>query len=203
MRACTRFCTEPGMPASALSSACRSSCSRNSGLPAARSTHRSANRSVASKNAPASVSASSRRSGPRSIVVSGAPAVRLRHSRPSGSPSSREVMTRSAGHSATVDRQLGQMGQLQRAGPVDVLDHQQARLRPARPLAPARPPCVACPRCASRCPWRRRGRAGSFGCGRSSRSLRKTASSAATSHRPPPLGRGTDRRRFARDLEAE
>ena len=98
-----------------------------------RSTQRSANGRRASRKAPASASASSGRSGPRSMVRSGRRPAAARQAGSSGSPSIREVMTRSAGHSATVVASGRQMRQGQRVRPVHVLDHQQAR-PPARPL---------------------------------------------------------------------
>ena len=68
------------------------------------------------------------------MVRSGAPATRLRHSGSSGSPSIREVMTRSAGNSATIAARLARWASVSRSAQLYVLDDQKARRDPARPL---------------------------------------------------------------------
>ena len=97
MRAWTRLCTEPGTPAAELCSAWRSSCSRNRGLPAARSMQRS--REV---GAGVEIRARRARSPPRAqgTEIDGhqgaAARSATRQAWSKGSPSMREVMTSSA-----------------------------------------------------------------------------------------------------------
>ena len=98
-RARTMLCTEPGTSSSVASSALRSNCSRNSGLPSARSMQVRAKPSADSTNSPARLNASSSRSGARSMVTSAVVAA-WRHALSSGSPSMREVMIKITGPSA-------------------------------------------------------------------------------------------------------
>ena len=99
------------------------------GLPAARSTQRRASSAWAMKYAPARISASCGRSGPR--VTSGLRPVRERQASSSGSPSTREVITSTAGCSAAVSHR--QMVQRRPVCPVNILDDQQQRPFGTRP----------------------------------------------------------------------
>ena len=96
-----RLCTEPGTALSGPSSASRRSCSRRSGLPAARSTQRSARAAFEARNGRARRRASAASSGSRSMVSNWSPTTSAHHAWRSGSPSYREVVTRSARHRAT------------------------------------------------------------------------------------------------------
>ena len=131
MRASTRLWMEAGTASSRPSSALRSSCSRNSGLPSARSMQASATRCVASMKLPARLSASSCRSGPRSMVANGVPRQLARHA------SVERVALDARGHDQqprTVGdggRQRREMREDLRIGPMQVLDDQQGRAAPA------------------------------------------------------------------------
>ena len=92
---------EPGT-SSSRDPAPRSSCSRNSGLPSARSTQAVTNEPPSMTSALASDSASARRSGPRSIVSNGVRPAAARHAWSSGSPSTRDVIRMMAGQSPVV-----------------------------------------------------------------------------------------------------
>ena len=127
IRASTRLWMVGGTPLPSPSSALRSSCSRNSGLPSARSMHCMAKRLEASIRPPASARASSRRNGPRSMVSRGT-AVAGR------TPLAVERVAfearRHRQHQRTLARHHGRSGetaQQQRCCPMDVLEHQQAR----------------------------------------------------------------------------
>ena len=157
-RACTRLCTDPGTRGLGASSAWRSSCSRNSGLPAARSMHRLGEVAVGLEISLGERGGLRRAQRPeidgheRTAAGAGAPGVVER------------VALDPRGHDqdgAARGRRVGKARQVIEGGRSAQCTSSTASRRGAAcwPGAPARPPSRARRGCASRCPWRRRARA--------------------------------------------